>query len=97
MKKTVLETRLKREEEDKKRSRVGFKPVNNWSITVDYKPVALNLERCKKKTKRRRKSEAELWEAATRGLSIISFLHFIMKLKKVERLCREVWRSCQQV
>lgn len=28
---------------------------------------------------------------------LLSFVLSVMKLKEVERLCREVWRSCQQV
>ncbi|XP_013855270.1 arf-GAP with coiled-coil, ANK repeat and PH domain-containing protein 2 isoform X5 [Austrofundulus limnaeus] len=35
---------------------------------------------------------------ATRGLDFYFYFSLpIMKLKKVERLCREVWRSCQQL
>lgn len=59
---------------------------------MDCNPVILNLEQCQRK---RRRSDAELQEAATD--EFVLFLLSIMKLKKVERLCREVWRSCQQV
>lgn len=36
-----------------------------------------------------------IWAVGTRTRG--SLAPFIMKLKKMERMCREVWRSCQQV
>ena len=41
-----------------------------------------------------RPSSGEQWQE---DCGLFLFSSPIMKLKKVERLCREVWRSCQQV
>lgn len=57
--------------------------------------VRLNLGGCAKLEEGGRGGSDAEQRLKERGL--LHFVLSIMKLKKVERLCREVWRSCQQV